>query len=648
MRVASLDFRFISFSFAYLTIITGKRRIIGEKQLLRLQGPECRTSSSRRSPLKIANSLAHQGLCFSSPGHQAQKEHLSPVKRRRSSSADLLLIDGREIAPAAIASMSEGEDMHLRDNIPDKVTFWEGNKLSIATNDQAVKPDYGLCRDQKTVLHVEDTPPVTQQLTNDATPLKSENGKECQALQFEEADYETVIHTEDNIRESATDELDRDKTSDEVTMANSNSKPKTDMHLVLDTALLRDFLDRAAASKERKREDIAKQSSILHRRDSDAVRNALGSGSPTTALGERDPLSPPQSMKSRSRSPDKDNSSPAKSSDLFDDGYKPEPLLSEVTVPTKMRAPSSPKKTSRRSSRVRNSRVLQQNSEVPVNTEDDHSRNETQIAQSVKSKDKTPAKKTEAQELAQLTRKNSNKNKRGALPVSLRLADLAKGEEYTSGHQAKGESQAGAHKDTHSKTVTWAENLVQYSTSNEQVCIVLKKVSYSTPKKGHNRATPDTAASSFLGDTSKLRSTKSENIKTPAIADEDGSQTPSRGALPLRKSGTSTPRARRVRGLGTSNGTPAKGLLASSLLPPEIRETKETSTSIMEKTESIDKRKLAAAKRGKQENLKGTAATADRLENRHVSKLVPPKITGLAGLGIGKVIVPTPKSSRRK
>ena len=621
---------------------------MGERQLFRLPGTESQNSSSLRSPLKVAGSLAHQGLSFSSPVHQAQKEELLPLSRRRSSSADLFLTDDRNTTPTALLPMSEGEDVHLSDTITDKVAFWEGNKFSIAANDEAEMSGYELCKAQKIMSTSEDMLPITHPLISDAIAAKSKNEDDCQALQVKEADHGTVVRTESDIFETATDKFDKDNPSDEVTIANSDSKPKMDMHLVLDTALLRDFLDRAAASKEKKREDIAKQSSILHRRDSDAVRNALGSGSPTKALGERDPISPPQFTKSRSRSPDKNNNSPAKSQDFLGNVCKPESSVSEVNVAINMGAPSSPEKTSRRSSRVRNSRESQKNSEATVNADNDRSGNETQTTQSVKSKDRTPVKKTEAQELAQLTRRNSNKNKRGALPVPRRLADLAKGEELTSGQQTTDETQAGAHKDTHAKTVTWAENLVQYSTSNEQVCIILKKVSYSTPKKPHDGVLPDSATSSLLDDTSKLCSTKLENIQSPAITDEDGSRTPSRGALPLRKSGTSTPRARRVRGLGTNNGTPAKGLLASSFLSSEVRETKEPSSNIMKKNELIEKRKLPTAKSEKQKNLKGTAATADGLENRHVSKLMPPKVAGLAGLGIGKANIPPPKSSRRR
>jgi hypothetical protein len=70
---------------------------------------------------------------------------------------------------------------------------------------------------------------------------------------------------------------------------------------------------------------------------------------------------------------------------------------------------------------------------------------------------------------------------------------------------------------------------------------------------------------------------EAESLATPdELGMPDPVSTPS--AKPKSKvSKNSTPKIRRVRGLGTANGTPGKGLLApSSLLPEEVQEKKET------------------------------------------------------------------------
>ena len=65
-----------------------------------------------------------------------------------------------------------------------------------------------------------------------------------------------------------------------------------------DTALLKNFLSRAAASKANKAENIARRESLQNRRDSDVVRHALAS--PRKVLEDKDPTRPPSmAMKQR-------------------------------------------------------------------------------------------------------------------------------------------------------------------------------------------------------------------------------------------------------------------------------------------------------------------------------------------------------------
>ena len=391
-------------------------------------------------------------------------------------------------------------------------------------------------------------------------------------------------------------EVNDNPLANEITSSGSDAKSGQDMHLVLDTALLKDFLDRAALSKEKKKKDIAKRSSVSHRRDSDAVRNALGSSSPIKTLGERYPSSPLQQNDNKNRSsPDKAAGSSVGNSKAFNDAISSVPVFSANADVSIMSGLADERKGSRRSNRVRSNRAPQsvfQTLSCPTSQKLTH---EGATTKTKLGRGKTVTRKTEAQELVILTRKNSNKNKRGALPVWLRLADLAQEDGIFPDADTSDQGQVMTQKRDKPKLVTWAENLVEHSSGSDKVCIVLKKGSYSTiktsTKKPRNKSTftKAPAANNIDGSRSKNYDCKRfqakyKNSTTTSIA----------VATPEKRSGPT----HRTRSLETEKCTPAKSLLASSILPAKGSHDRESAT--FEMTRINEQRQLATPRKKKQ------------------------------------------------
>jgi hypothetical protein len=142
-------------------------------------------------------------------------------------------------------------------------------------------------------------------------------------------------------------------------------------------------------------------------------------------------------------------------------------------------------------------------------------------------------KKSDAQELAVITRTNTRKNKQGAFTVNLRLLKLAT--------EAIMEPLLADKDDTPKepvpgkKTLRWDEQLAYYQEHADTIASQLADAeSLSTPDELSLPAAPSTK---------------------PRVSKDN-----------------STPKIRRVRGLGTANGTPGKGLLTpASLLPDAVQ-----------------------------------------------------------------------------
>lgn len=298
------------------------------------------------------------------------------------------------------------------------------------------------------------------------------------------------------------------------------------MHLDDDTALLKDFLTRAAASKANKVATIARRTSLQNRRDSDAVRQALAS--PRKVLEDKDPNSPSKY----------DNDATLDLSQTLTLNMDQQPPLSPSLEQVDNEGAEDGKaaKSSRRSTRTRKSRLPApssgtQQSQTPKNISVRRADGGEPIV----------LKKTEAQELGLLTRSNTRKNKQGALAVNLRLMKLKTEAASSSGQDDTASSivepQPGK------KNVRWDETLAYYQEGTETLAYALAEA--------QSLAMPD-ELSVAITTPSKKKAKESKDKKNE------------------------TPKVRRVRGLGAANGTPAKGLLATaSMIPDGSKEEKD-------------------------------------------------------------------------
>jgi hypothetical protein len=298
-----------------------------------------------------------------------------------------------------------------------------------------------------------------------------------------------------------------------------------------DTAILKSFLSRAAASKAERAAVITRRESLENRRDSDIVRHALAS--PRKALEEKDPNSP---TKIDSEMTLGLSATPVLSAEK-NDAASPNSELPEADQPAEAKGGRG----SRRSSREKKSRLpapatatQPQTSKIAIRRAD--------------GTDPVVLKKTDAQELALITRNNTRKNKQGAFVVNLRLLKL----------QAEAILSPQADLDETprepvpgKKSLRWDETLAYYQEHADTIAAQLAEA--------ESLATPDEL--SLPAPSSGIPSTKKPRVKTSTDKN-------------------STPKIRRVRGLGTANGTPGKGLLGTtSLLPEVVQEEKATATT---------------------------------------------------------------------
>lgn len=289
-----------------------------------------------------------------------------------------------------------------------------------------------------------------------------------------------------------------------------------------DTAILKSFLSRAAASKAERSAIITRRSSLENRRDSDVVRHALAS--PRKALEELDPNSPTkvdsESMFDLSET-------------LVQQAEVEESASPSLEQPESEETAEKAERGSRRSSRAKKSRLP-----APATTAQAPTANKIAIRRADGS-DPVVLKKTDAQELALITRNNTRKNKQGAFMVSLRLLKL----------QAEAILSPPTELDAEEKPpvpgrrgIRWDETLAYYQEHADTIA--------SQQAEAESLATPDEL--SLPGPTTMKK------LKDKASTDKN-----------------STPKVRRVKGLGTANGTPGKGLLATgSLLPDAVQEEK--------------------------------------------------------------------------
>ena len=290
-------------------------------------------------------------------------------------------------------------------------------------------------------------------------------------------------------------------------------------HLEDDKAKLSSFLRRMAERKEKKsangqrRESLQDKQTSENRRDSDVVRKALAS--PRPVLEEKDKnVSPQRQTQDSTLNLDQVLTSAIVQSSaghIATDAEELDELSSEYQT-------GSPR---RRSFRTR--------SKLPQSLPQGIVPNKISVR--TDGGEKVNLNRTEAQQLADLVRRNTKKNKGSSIPAPQRLAKL-KLESLAS--IVDGESpvvekllKQGV------KNVTWREQLADYATST---------------------ATADREAEAEAG----VPSTEEGAIK----------------AEPKKKAGSGTPRLRKLRALGGTNGTPAKKVIQSIQMPDEVEEEK--------------------------------------------------------------------------
>ncbi|KAF2849932.1 hypothetical protein T440DRAFT_508415 [Plenodomus tracheiphilus IPT5] len=283
-----------------------------------------------------------------------------------------------------------------------------------------------------------------------------------------------------------------------------------------DTAILKDFLTRAAASKAEKAATHRRES-LQNRRDSDVIRNALAS--PRKVLEDKDPNSPSKYDGELTL-------------DLSQSLTLSLPNDSQMSpVPHTADRSGSPEEKSQRGSARRSSRAKKSRLPAPASSSTSVPAQQQTSKINIRRADGAEVvvlKKSDAQELATLTRANTRKNKQGAFGVAVRLFKLA----------ADAASLPPIDDSTRElivgKNVRWDETLAYYQEN------------------------PETLA-------------EAESLATPDELSMDAASTPRTKKSKVDKN--APPKARRVR---TVNGTPGKGLLTpASLLPEAVQQEKE-------------------------------------------------------------------------
>lgn len=284
-----------------------------------------------------------------------------------------------------------------------------------------------------------------------------------------------------------------------------------------DTALLKDFLNRAAASKAEKAAVMThRRESLQNRRDSDVIRHALSS--PRKALEEKDPNSPSKYDNELTLDLSQTLTLSMDNNNLT----SPTPNAAEGEDLTDEKS----SRGSRRSSRAKKSRLPAPASAAQAQAQPQTSKIAIRRADGT---EHVVLKKSDAQELSLLTRANTRKNKQGAFGVTVRLMKLAAD----------------------------SANLPPLDDSTREI-VVGKNIRWDE-QLAYYQENPETVA-------------EAESLSTPdELGMSDAVSTPS--AKPKSKvSKNSTPKVRRVRGLGTANGTPAKALLAPTSFDDEDKE----------------------------------------------------------------------------
>lgn len=273
-----------------------------------------------------------------------------------------------------------------------------------------------------------------------------------------------------------------------------------------DTALLQAFLNRAAENKSSRRLSTSKRESMTNRRDSDAVRQALASPAKVDVLTDLDPNSP---------SPHK-QAAAVESTVITDEQSNDLPQLepvedSELSASTR-RSGRAARRAQTSFAGSPNKIAIRGNSGGVV----------------------LKAARTEAQELAALTRINTRKNKDTAVFPKLRLTQIAAqaANNDEAGVSANGDDMRLQPRPDGARGVTWAEVLTDFfqlpelpesSDISEEFSRATAQVEQAEKHDEHSVAAPPTP--SETPSKPKIRRLKSPRTASTPVQGSSGTHT---------------------------------------------------------------------------------------------------------------------------
>lgn len=346
----------------------------------------------------------------------------------------------------------------------------------------------------------------------------------------------------------------------------ARSKPR----LSDDTAILHAFLNRVAANKKTPT-PTAKRESLSNRRDSDVVRQALASPAKPDVLGDLDPNSTSPRKPLVAVAPEElDTSNEASPQDVAD---PPE-------MPLESSESSEPKPV-RRSVRSRNQVTPLAAIRISPSR---HGKGPSKIMiRSVS----TPAvvKRTEAQELATVTRVNTRKNKGGSVMPVLRLCKLAS--EAASPELFTDQTSPPGQTRDHVKVVRWDTTLAYFQEFGDEPHT--SQVDKDDPGADTTDA-PEAASSTENSEEPKASRRQRASTKAGSASVQTAEEQPPVSVPETPKATTQPPKKRRSR-----IATPAKGLLtAAALLPADVVIPPAPATGTAAPTRKTKKTSIAA------------------------------------------------------
>jgi hypothetical protein len=348
-----------------------------------------------------------------------------------------------------------------------------------------------------------------------------------------------------------------------------------------DKAILRNFLSRAAASKASKTASMSRRESLQNRRDSDAVRHALAS--PRPALQEKDAnLSPVRDIGTAENTQSLNAAmfSPLVKRSAQDVGLDSSQSL--TAADDKMEDELAGADTQDGSPRRRSSRNTR-SSKIPHPPSAANAATPNKIPVRTDGGERVLLNRTEAQQLADLVRKNTRKNKGGAIAPLQRLVKL-QAEALTAITDPASPRRAEMKKGV--RGVRWREVLEEFSTAP---------------------ATADLESSTFNSEEAMQLSSEKEKEKEGKSA---------------------TPRTlRRLKNPATTKGTPSRNVLNSTLLPEEVQEELQAAKAVSaaSSTSSASTATAASKTAPKKSKIKPPSSSSKNL-------LLNPSVSSLSAL----------------